>query len=106
MLFLSLTPAKRSTIQSNWTARKARLDGCLCKQAVTLFDFGCEWNWFITRCRQRSRGDLGIPKATWGEKRPRPTHDPAFRKILAIAVIVFQLRVVTRTPKILSSWPR
>ena len=65
-----------------------------------------KWNWFITRCRQRSRGDLGIPKATWGEKRPRPNHDPAFRKILAIAVIVFQLRVVTGTPKILSSWPR
>src|SRR5260370_20174923 len=34
MLFLSLTPAKRSTLQSNWTARKARLDGCLCKQAL------------------------------------------------------------------------
>ncbi len=33
MLLLSLTPAKRSTIQPNWIARKARLDGCLCKQA-------------------------------------------------------------------------
>ncbi len=40
------------------------------------------------------------------KKRPRLNHDPAFRKILAIAVIVFQLRVVTGTPKILSSWPR
>ena len=40
------------------------------------------------------------------KKRPRLNYDPAFRKILAIAVIVFQLRVVTGTPKILSSWPR
>jgi hypothetical protein len=33
-------------------------------------------------------------------------HGSAFCKILEIAVIVFQLRVVAGTPKILSSWPR
>ena len=47
--------------------------------------------------------DFGILR---GNQRPRRNHHSGFCRTLAIAVIVFQLRVVARDPKILSSWPR